>query len=84
MELVEDLLNTYQTMGCNLSTKIHLLHSYLDLFPPNLNTLSNEHGEGFHQDISTMEKRFAGRLSQNMLADCYLNLTEEVSIASYK
>jgi hypothetical protein len=84
MELVEDLLNTYQTMGWNLSMKIHLLHSYLDFLPPNLNKLSDEHGEGFHQDISTMEKRFTGRSSQNMLADCCLNLTEEVSIASYK
>jgi hypothetical protein len=83
-ELVEDLLNANQTMGCNVSLKIHLLHSHLDLFPPNLNTVSDEHGEGLHQDISTMENRFTGRLSQNVLADCCLNLTEEVSIASYK
>ena len=84
MELVEDLLNAYRTMGCSMSLKIHLLHSYLDFFPPNLNTLSDEYGERLHQDISTMEKRFAGRSSQNMLADCCLNLTEEVSIASCK
>jgi hypothetical protein len=83
-ELVEDLLNTYQTMGCNVPLKIYLLHSHLDFFPLNLSTVSDEHGEGLHQDISTMEKRFAGRSSQNMLADCCLNLTEEVSIAIYK
>jgi len=60
----------------------------LDFFPPNLSTVSDEHGEGLqeglHQDISTMEKRFTGRSSQNMLADCCLNLTEEVFIANYK
>ena len=32
-ELVEDLLNAYQTMGCNMSLKIHFLHSHLDVFP---------------------------------------------------
>ena len=84
MELAKGLLNTYQTMGCNMSLKIHLLHSHLDFVPPNLSTVSDEHGEGLHQDISTMEKRFTGSSSQNMLADCCLNLTEEVPIASYK
>jgi len=31
-----------------------------------------------------MEKRYAGQLSQNMLADYCWNFTEEESIASYK
>jgi hypothetical protein len=83
-ELVEGLLNTYQTMGCNMSLKIHLLHSHVDFFPPNLSIVSDEHGEGLHQDISTLEKRYVGWLSQNMLADYCWNLIEEVSIASYK
>jgi hypothetical protein len=55
-ELVEDLLNLYQTMGCNKLLKIHFSYSHLDFFPPNLGTVSDEHGESFHQDISTMEK----------------------------
>ena len=83
-ELVEDLLNVYQTMGCKMSLKMHLLHSHLDFFPPNLGKVTDEHGEGLHQDISTMEKRYAGKSSQNMLADYCWNLTEEVSIASYQ
>ena len=60
-QLVEDLLNTYQTMGCNMSLKIQFLHSHLDAFPPNQGAVSEEHGEKFHQDISTMEKRNAGK-----------------------
>jgi hypothetical protein len=56
-ELVEDLLNAQQTVGCNLSLKIHFLRSHLHFFPPHLSTVSYEHGESFHQDISTMEKR---------------------------
>jgi hypothetical protein len=83
-ELVEDVLNAYQAMGCNMSFKIRFLHSHLNFFPPNLGKVSDGHDERFHQDISTMEKRFAGRSSRNMLADCFWNLTEEVSIASYK
>jgi hypothetical protein len=55
-EPVEDLLNSYQTIGCNMLPKMHFLYSHLDFFPPKLGTVSNEHGESFHQDISTMEK----------------------------
>jgi len=71
-------------MGCNMSLKIQILDSHLDVLPPNQGAVSEEHGEKFHQDISTMEKRNAGNLSQNMLADYCWNLTETVSIANYK
>jgi hypothetical protein len=55
-KLFEDLLNACQTMGCNMSLKIRFLHSHLKLFPPKQGEVSDEHGESFHQDISTMEK----------------------------
>ncbi|UYV68164.1 CLPB [Cordylochernes scorpioides] len=45
-------------LGCNMSLKIHFLHSHLDFFPDNLGEVSDEHGERFHQDISSMEKRY--------------------------
>jgi hypothetical protein len=54
-ELAENLLNAYQTVGCKMSLKIQFLHSHLDFFPPNLGEVSDEHGERFHQDISTTE-----------------------------
>ncbi|UYV84383.1 hypothetical protein LAZ67_X001983 [Cordylochernes scorpioides] len=41
-----------------MSLKIHFLHSHLDFFPNNLGAVSDEHGERFHQDISSMEKRY--------------------------
>ncbi|UYV80151.1 hypothetical protein LAZ67_18001830 [Cordylochernes scorpioides] len=41
-----------------MSIKIHFLHSHLDFFPDNLGAVSDEHGELFHQDISSMEKRY--------------------------
>jgi hypothetical protein len=67
--LVKDLLNPFQTMGCNMSLKIHFLNSHLDFFLLNLSTVSNKHGERFHPDISTMEKRYARKSSKNMLVD---------------
>jgi hypothetical protein len=42
------------------------LHSNSNFFPPNLGALIDEHGEGFHQDVSSKEKRYAGKLSQNI------------------
>jgi hypothetical protein len=82
-QLFEDLLNAHQTMGCNMSLNIHFLPPHLDVFPPNLGAVSDEHGEKFHQDISTMEKRCAGKWSQKVLADCCWKLSEEVSTDSY-
>jgi hypothetical protein len=67
-----------------MSLKIHFLYFHLDFLPPNVGTVSDEHGERLHQDISTMEKRYAGKSSQNMLADYCWNLTAEVSIAFTK
>jgi hypothetical protein len=47
-EIVERLFQSYETMGCNMSLKIHFLHSHLDFFPQNLGAVSDEHGERFH------------------------------------
>ncbi|UYV71828.1 SETMAR [Cordylochernes scorpioides] len=52
-----------------MSLKIHFLHSHLDFFPDNLGAVSDEHGERFHQAISSMEKRYQGKWSPGMLSD---------------
>lgn len=69
MELVEDMLSNLRDLGCNMSIKLHYLHSHLDRFPENLGDLSEEQGERFHQDISTMEERYQGRWDSHMMAD---------------
>ena len=46
---------------CNMSLKIHFLHSHLDFFPKNVGAVSDEHGERFHQEISVMERRYQGK-----------------------
>ncbi|UYV75446.1 hypothetical protein LAZ67_13000301 [Cordylochernes scorpioides] len=57
-DIVNDLLLSYKALGCNMSLKIHFLHSHLGFFPDNLGAVSDEHGERFHQAISSMEKRY--------------------------
>ena len=36
-------------MGCNMSLKVHVLHSHLDFFWENLGDVSDEHGERFKE-----------------------------------
>ena len=66
-------------MGCNMSLKLHFLHSHLYFFPENLGDLSDEHGERFHQDIATMENRYKGKCKLNMMADYCWSLKRDTS-----
>lgn len=50
-EIVDRLLDLYQTLVCNMSLKIHL-HSLLDFFPLKFGDVSDEHGERFRQQIT--------------------------------
>jgi hypothetical protein len=50
---------------------------HLDFFPENMGSISVEHGERFHQDISQTEKRYSGKWSLNILADCCWSLIWE-------
>ena len=78
MELVSNLLKAYSRMGCNMSLKIDFLDSHLDFFPPNCGKVSDEHGERFHQDISSVEKRYQEKLSPSMLADfCWMTARDD-------
>ena len=65
-ELVNNLSQIYQKLGCNMALKIHFLHSHLDFFPKNCGVVSDENGERFHQDISSMEKRYQGKRNSAM------------------
>ncbi|UYV69535.1 hypothetical protein LAZ67_6003920 [Cordylochernes scorpioides] len=61
-----------------MSLKIYFLHSYLDFFPDNLSVVSDERGERFHQDISSMEMRYQDKWSPIMLADyCWTLKSDE-------
>jgi len=60
-ELVNNLLQSYQKLGCNMSLKIHFLQSHSDFFPENCDAVSDERGARFHQGMSSMEKRYQGK-----------------------
>ena len=55
---IEKLLKCYDDMGCQMSLKIHFLHSHLNFLPPNLGAVIVEHEEIFHQDITKMESNY--------------------------
>lgn len=79
-DLVLNLLKTFKAMGCNMSLKIHFLHSHMDFFPENLGAVSDEQGERFHQDIKTIERRYQGRWDPGMMGDyCWFLKREDVT-----
>src|SRR5688572_17011034 len=83
-ELVEDMLKQYQKFRCNMSLKMHFLHSHLDFFPDNCGMVSDEHGERFHQDIATMEQRYKGKWSTTMRSEYCWTLRRDAPEQLYK
>jgi hypothetical protein len=53
---VKNMLEKLRVLGCNMSLKLHFLHSCLDYFSDNLGVFSEEQGERFHQDLKEMER----------------------------
>lgn len=84
VNVVQTCIRAYRQLGCNMSLKIHLLDSHLNFFPENLGSVSDEHGERFHQDISVMESRYQGRWSAAMLADYCWTLQRDMPNAHHK
>ena len=83
MNMVNELLRSFQQLGCKMSIKVHFLHSHLDEFPPNLGDMSDEQGERFHQDIKMMQDRYQGRWDQHMMADYCWNLRRDCASSSH-
>ena len=78
-ELIENLLQAFHNLQCNMSVKVHFLYSHLDYFPENLGVFSEEQSERFHQDIKVMEKRYQERWNISMMADYCWSLMRETS-----
>ena len=55
------MLTQFRGMNVTMSLKINFLHSHVDSFSGKLGSVSDEHGERFHQDIATIEKRYQGK-----------------------
>jgi hypothetical protein len=76
-DIVQNLLENLKNLGCNMSLQLHFLHSHLDYFAQNLGSVSEEHGERFHQDIREIEKRYEGGWTVNMMADYFWMLKRD-------
>lgn len=83
-EIVEELLLSFQALGCRMSIKVHYLHSHLAQFPENMGHVSEEQGERFHQDIKVMEERYQGRWDSNMMADYCWSLMRDIPQAVHR
>ena len=83
-ELVNYRLQNYQKLSCNMSLKTHFLHPHLDFFQEKCGAVSDEHRECFHQDISSMEKRYQGKWNSTMLADYCWTLAMDAPTMEYK
>ena len=67
-----------------MSLKIHFLCSQMDFFPENCGAVSDEHGERFRQNISSMEKRYQGKWNCATFADYCWTLAKDVPTVEYK
>ena len=56
-ERFNNMLTAFRNQGCNMSVKMHYIFSYMDRFPENLGSISDEQGERFPQDLKEMETR---------------------------
>ena len=49
-DLVVNMLVAFLNLDCNISIKMHYPYSHMDYLPKNLDSLSDEQGECFHQE----------------------------------
>ena len=68
-DIVKELVNAYEKMGCRMSLKLHILHSHIDKFKDNLGDYSKEPSERFHQDVKSFEERYKSQYNENMIGD---------------
>ena len=53
---LNEMLDAFHKLGCNMSVKLQFLNSHLDRFPENPGDVTYEQGERFHQDLKTIEE----------------------------
>ncbi|GBN94843.1 hypothetical protein AVEN_266157-1 [Araneus ventricosus] len=56
--IIQRMLAAYEAQGCQMSLKVHFLHSHIDCFPENLGAYSEEQCEIFHQDVRDSKTRY--------------------------
>jgi len=67
-----------------MSLKIHFLHSHLEFFEEKCGAMSDENGQSFYQDISSIGKRYQGKWNCAILADYCCTFTKNVPTMKHK
>ena len=80
---VNEILTQFNGPNVNMSLKIYFLHSQLDFFSEKLGSVCDEHGEIFHHDIATIDKRYQGKCSISSLAEYCWNLICDRSLSMF-
>lgn len=75
--LVEEMLQSFEKIGVNMSLKVHFMHHHQDQFARQMPTESDEHGERFHQVTAQLEHWYSGKKLNSLLADLCWNLLPE-------
>lgn len=76
-ENIKAMIDSFEKIKANMSLKVHFLRDHVDDFVNNLGAYSEQHGERFHQDIASMEKRYSGGSIISMLSDhCWFLIRE--------
>jgi len=81
-ELIEDMLSLYHKRGCNMSLKIHMLYSHLDIFPDNCGMVSDEHDELLIRKL----QRWRNFIRKSTPLPCWLTtvgLSSEILLSIY-
>jgi hypothetical protein len=65
--MVADFVQSCKAMRREIFISMHFFDSHLVVFLKHFGALSDEHGERFHQDISTMERRHQGTWISSMV-----------------
>ena len=76
-EIMEELVDAYEKMGCRMSLKLHVLHSHIDEFKDNMGDCSEEQGERFHQDVKLFEEHYKGQYNESIMGNYIWNLVRE-------
>jgi len=76
-ELIAELIENHQQLGCLINLKLHFLKSHLQHFPDNLEiTVKNKAKDStkiLSQIHKEMERRYQGRWDKHMMADfCWM------------
>ena len=79
MEILNELLASFELLGCNMSIKIHFLFSHLEELSHliNFGDVRDGQGEQFNQSIKVMEGRYQGRWDIHLITDYCWSLEPE-------